>query len=786
VKKVRVINYPADTPFVFDNRIVLQGKLSKDETKNFTNNLPNYWDDSLQALKVKTIGFFYFNKLKNPPVFDTVNISRSIKFMSAYLKSQGYWYSKLSDSIHVDTIKGKKLVTVIMNVAPGKPTIIDSISYDLKDPRLQHFAQNRTKGSLIKPGKTLFAKDLIGAELDRLVNVYRNNGYFLFTRDNLIAEADTADVSLLQFTTDPFLQAAKIAADIDKRKQNPTCTIIIKQRPNIDSLKAYDSVKTTRLYHTGTIYYFPETGIAQIPDTVMNDTAQFKPFRLIDSLHHITMFSKNDKFVFQPMREHTYLFYGKPYNEFQYYKTINNLSQIGSWQQVDSRSVIRNDSVDFNIFLVPAVKQNITNDFEVSRNSGDFLSSNNLFGLTLNTSYRNRNVWKRAIQSVTTLSNGVELSFEPDLPLLQTVQSSLSHTYTFPHFLPPFKNWDKSNKWDNKKTFFSLNASYTDRSDFFRLRSFVANTGIQWKKKNQVWQFTPINIELYSLDTLPLLDSAFTTNPYLRTAFNTGSVVSSQATFSIAYVDKNHQNRSNYFNAGIEWTLLGTIIANIGKSQNDLYQFAKIQGQYVRTWNYKHSQLAMRSVLGFGYNYGNSSRFGNTLPFFKQFVEGGPNSMRGWGLRQLGLGSSLLSDTASSSFRDRYGDMQLEANIEYRFPLATIGGVNINSAVFTDVGNIWNVINDPNNPNGTFRFNTLGKDIAIAVGTGLRFDFSYFLIRIDFGLKLKDPARLENNGWLNVSNFTWRNDEFNVKDAVTGQPIPQNNYAFQLGIGLPF
>ncbi len=783
-KRVKVIDYPADTPFVYNNKIVLQGKLSKDVTKNFTNTLPNYWDDSLQALKQQVVVIFY--RIKNPPIFDSVNISKSVQFMRAYLKSQGYFYSSFRDKIDTAYVKGQRLVTVTMYVTPGTPTIIDSVSYGLKDTMLQALAKKWERGSLLKPHKSYFAKDLIANELDRLVNIYRNSGYFLLTRDNLIAEADTSD---LRFAKDSLERAHMMADTSAKKRWPPTCSIIIKLRPNADSLKAYDSAKSTRVYYTGNIYYYPETTISQNPDSLLKDSSQFRAISYNDSLRRITMYYNTGKFVLQPLKYHTYLNFGKPYDEYKFYKTVNSLSLIGAWQQVDSRSHIDNDTVDFHIFLVPTIKQNFSIDLEASRNTGDFLTSNNLFGLTVNTTYRDRDVWQRAIQSTTTLSNGVELSFEPDIPLLQTIQSSLGHTYTFPRILPPFtlleKLWDKKNNWENKRTFFSLNAAYTDRSDFFILKSFVANTGIQFKNKNLVWQITPVNIELYSLDTLPLLDTAFITNPFLRTAFNTGSVMSLQVNLSTTFPDRRHSGISNYISAGVEWTYLGTIITDIAKVPN-LYQFAKEQAQWVRTYNLRHTQLAMRFAEGFGVNYSGSSRFGITMPFFKQFAEGGPNSMRGWALRQLGLGSSLLSDTASSTFRDRYGDMELEYNFEYRFPIATIGGVNINSCFFTDMGNVWNVRNDPNNPNGTFALNTLGHDVAIAVGTGIRLDFSYFLIRVDFGLKLKDPARLENNGWLDVSHFSWRNDEFNVKDAVTGEPIPQDNYAFQLGIGLPF
>ena len=143
-----------------------------------------------------------------------------------------------------------------------------------------------------------------------------------------------------------------------------------------------------------------------------------------------------------------------------------------------------------------------------------------------------------------------------------------------------------------------------------------------------------------------------------------------------------------------------------------------------------------------------------------------------------------MSDT-SATYRDRYGDMQLEANMEYRFQLMTIAGVKVGSALFADVGNVWNIKKDTALPNSEFDISRLGKDIAIGLGTGLRFDFTYFLIRLDFGIKWKDPARWENNGWMQLSDFTWRNKEFLIKDS-NGRTINRNNYAFQLGINLPF
>ena len=770
-ERTTVKNYPVDTPFVFDNKIILDNDVPKDEKKKLSSSLQNYWDDSLRVPRVQQFGFFY--KIKNPPVFDTTNITRSKKFMDAYLQSQGYYYAQLNDTFHIDTFKNQLRTIVEMNIDPGKTTIIDSLGYDLNDTTLEQISLQEAKNSTIKPGKTVFTKDIINNELDRLISLYRQNGYFKMNRDNIYAEVDTTNTALLQLTLDPFAQAALIAEEAQKRKQNPTSTVVVKDTLPLEDSSVYNK------YYIGNIYYYPETAFNQVPDSLIG-----KDLNVLYQRREFTEFGDSDLFKFKPLRLHTFMKKGDLYNENFYLKTMNNLSAIGAWQTVDSRTVVRDDTVDFHYFLVPAVKNNLTIDLEASRNTGDFLSVGNLFGLAINTTYRNRNVWKRAIQSSTNFRNGVELSFDKNNALLQTFQSSLGQTFSFPNFIVPFKVKGRRNL-DGVRTLVGVNAAYSERKDFFRLRSLVMGWGYEWKKRNKVWQYKPLNIELYSLDTLRLLDSAFIVNPYLRNAFNTGSIVSQQLSFNVSYPTSPNAHHVNFIRMSIEEA--GGIFGRIKDLQDNIYQYLKLEGEYRHIINFRKTSLAFRGFGGIGYNYG---KIGNTLPFYKQFIAGGPNSMRAWSLRQLGLGSSILNDTSgtkTSAFRDRYGDMQLEANIEYRYPIATISSLQLNGALFTDIGNIWNIKKNPYNPNSEFSLNRLAKDIAIGIGTGLRFDFSYFLVRVDFGLKLKDPARRANNGWLDFSDFTWRNYEFEKRDEKGNVISPnRNNFAIQLGIGLPF
>jgi outer membrane protein insertion porin family len=776
-----VKNYPVNKPFVYENNVQITGNINKDEKKKLTSDLSNYWDDSLRAQTIQQFGVRYV--LKNPPVFDTANLSRTKVFMTGYLNSEGFYtptFANLDSCYSFDTVVKKNKppqirTTINLKINPGKQTIVDSLSYNLSNELLDSLATVNRKNSFIKPGKTPFSKQTIASELDRLVTLYRKQGYFLLTRDNLVAEVDTSLVSPSLIILDPFQQARILAEATEKRKQNPTCIVVIKERPNPDSALAEGDSIFFKQYYIGNIYYYPETRRFDIPDTLMHDTASFKVFRE----NYYTMYYRKGLFKFQPMREHSYISKGSFYNEDNFYKTLNNLNAIGTWERIDYRTVLRNDSIDFHYFLTPAKRETVSLNLELSHSTGDFLSTSSLVGISFNVNYLNRNLLHRAIQSNTTLSNGVEFGFNSGTSFIQTLQSSLTQSFSIPRLVGFSKLMSKV---DAARTNLVLNGSYYDRKDFYRLRSVVGSWGYQWRQKNVLWQFKFPNVELYFLDTLPGLDSAFQTNPYLRTSFNTGAILGAQGSFIYTYPSKRNKNITNYIRLGTEISSA----FGIRSLEENVYQFIKLEAEYRKLINYSKSSLAFRGFGGIGYNYHFTEKYGKTLPFYKQFIAGGPNSMRAWGLRLLGLGSSLVSDTAKD-FRDRYGDMQLEGNVEYRFTLAQFSGVKIGSALFVDMGNIWNIYRNDSVPNADFDLRRLWQDWAIGVGTGIRLDFSYFLIRVDFGIKVKDPAQYQvNNGWV-IKDFTWRNYLYSVKNADgVYQPATRNNYAFQLGIGLPF
>ena len=146
--------------------------------------------------------------------------------------------------------------------------------------------------------------------------------------------------------------------------------------------------------------------------------------------------------------------------------------------------------------------------------------------------------------------------------------------------------------------------------------------------------------------------------------------------------------------------------------------------------------------------------------------------MRAWGIRKLGPGSSI-QEYGNRGLPERYGDLQLETNIEYRFPFFTLAGFKVNGALYSDIGNVWYVKKAPGRkPEEIFNFNRLGKDIAVGVGTGLRVNFEYFVIRLDYSIKAKDPCP-------SPANRQYQNKWFGYK---RWSDMDQ----FQLGINYPF
>ncbi|MCX6208620.1 MAG: BamA/TamA family outer membrane protein [Bacteroidetes bacterium] len=771
-----VKNYPSK-PFVYNNKIVINNNIDAKEKKRLIAELGNYWDDSLQIRKQSKIGFFHTKVIDKPAVFDSTNLVRTARFMENYLRTQGYYYANIHYDTSITIVRTQKRITPVVTIDLGKNITIKSVKDSLIDSNLQRLAMQNSEFSLLKAGEP-YTKQKISNELDRLTALFNRNGYYNFRRDDIYALVDTTDSKFLDLTTDPF-ELIKLLDEYNKsKKENPRWDVTIRQRKDTTGI-------SSKQYFIGHIYYYPQALNFDLIDTTIN-----KFWLHSHTTGNYTIKFNNEIIKLSPLIQYTFFKRGDVYSNTNLFNTITAIGKLGAWKQVDAKFVVRdNDTLDLHIAMVPDKKYGIENTAELSKNTGD-LTAGNLIGISANFTYRNRNVWKQAIQSFTSLRAGLELSPNESSSTLQTFFATVGQTYSFPKMIAgkpmksvmkilPYNFMTKDEfKQSDKRTLLSVNAAYNDRLDLFRLRSVTGNYGYEFKKDNKTWLYSPINVELYSLDRLAGLDSLIKQNPFLQLSFNTGNVIGVGLNFSFyqTYINKRHSNRLHYFRYGIEES--GLLAGMFTTLENKVYRYGKLEVEYKEKTSKLNSEFAYKLFGGLGVNYSNSSEIGTTLPFFKQFFVGGPNSMRAWGLRQLGQGSSILSDTSSSSFKDRFGDIRIEGNFEYRFNIFNASFVKIGSAIYADVGNVWNLKKNDGNPNSEFNLSRFYKDVAIGVGTGLRLDFSIFLIRVDVAYKLKDPARQYNDGWINLKDASL------IEYRTNGTEV--RNFAVQLGIGLPF
>lgn len=748
-----VKKYPSDKPFVFETNINLVGKYNAGEKADLVSRLKNQLDDSMQ---VRSVSKAFYSVIKKPPAFDSASADKSIAFMNILLNKLGYFRNNIGYKVTIDTINVHQLrAKTTFDVTPGKLVRIDSIVYNIRQRDLQRLSDSAISDSYLKKGRS-FSQDTIGAELDRLVELYRNNGYLRFTRDELVCGWDTLDVSILQPTFDPFEQLAQME-QIRKHRESPTANLEIRLRSNIDSSRLHK-------YYVGNITMYPD---------LSEDTAYYS--RKEKWIRDMKMVYYKDQFKLKFLPQNVYFKRGEVYKQQAFLKTINRFNSLGAWRLVNIDQLPRktSDTVDFNIKLTPAMKYLFSANLEGSINSGNILSVSNLLGLGINVGLQNRNFARASNQSNLNVRFGTEFSVASGQQFIQTKQASIGYAIYFPRDIPKMKFLPEKFR-DNFRTVLSTNVANTDRKDLFNLTTVNAYWGydFSWRnKKNTTTKSISIklpNVEYNFLTKRDSLISLIAKNPSLRYIFNEGLVISMADNFT-AIRDRPKTTdilRVNFEESGL---ISGLIKTNLFDS---IYRFIKLDADAGRKFKFKKSELVLRLFGGVGFELqspsDNKSKY---LPFFKQYFAGGPSSMRGWGLRRLGPGSTIkyLSDDPLRS-----GDVQLEANAEYRFFVGNVAGFKLNSALFTDIGNIWYRRPNPDYNGGDFQFNKFYKDLAVDIGTGIRLDFNYFILRLDYALKARDPSPDPGNA---ASQGKW---------FYGWTPGSLLNGIFQLGVNYPF
>ena len=697
---------------------------------------------------------------EEPVLLDSALTVKSVQNLETYLQTRGYFSSDVE--CKVDTIAKRRRVKMTYKIEQGLPTRIDSLSYDFRDSSLRSVILADTAASLLNRGDILDISRL-DDERNRIAAWLNNRGYFDFTANNISYDVDT---------TERGLDAA--------------VTMIV--RP---TLVGYNE-RGGQIYENNAVYRLRNINIYPTYDPMLRSTSGFKADAVIDTTYYngltiIRDLNTTPQLRNAVLRRTVPLYPNYIYNASQISRTNKELMSMGFFsnskvafdrvnqgdsyltfigEEAEKNTLVdsRERYLDCNIYVTPALKQSMKVEVEASTTS-------TFYGLAATLGYSNTNAFRGAEAFDISARFGFEFMYARDVEKRSAQELGLTLGLSFPRFLSPF--WNKPGmKISHPRTRLELAFDYQNRPYYCR-NIFTTRWAYSWQqgaRSSLVIRPVDINwIDVKSVDEAFLSDID---NQYLRTSFESQLTAGLSASWVYNTQRSNFDQNVTVVRANLETA--GNLLQGLEKlfshpaEGKDYYEIFGIRySQYVRAdLSASHKidlghkmALAGRLFGGVGVTYGNS--MGRSIPFDRMFYCGGANSMRGWVPRTLGPGNK--PEVHDNTYPAQVGDVRLEANLEFRFPIWWI----FNAAVFVDAGNVWYLRDtEDNNPEEVFHFDNFYRQLGLNTGVGLRIDVTFIVLRLDLGIQLHNPGRPVGERW--IHNFKWK------------------NMALNFGVGYPF
>ena len=641
---------------------------------------------------------------EEPIYLSDVNPQRIEQLMLNRLDNRGFFYSKVSSKLD----STQKHAALKYQVELQQPYTLEQFKLDKDSLPIYNDISKALTQTEIKLGKR-FDLELMKYERERIDQELKQKGYYNFNPDFLIFEVDTNRYDNKKF--DLFLRLKK---NVPKKSLIP--------------------------YTIDSIAVFPNYSI---------DTDTLTPSRT-STINGISFFQKEE--FFKPEKLEPYILFGlgQKYNSRTASLTSNRLSSLGTYKFVNIRfnekDTSATDSVgslSADIYLSPLTKRSVRAEFQ------GVTKSNGFAGPGIAVTYNNRNLFKggETFGITGNFAYETQLSGGKDTGL-SSIAGGLKADLIIPSLLP-FS--PKSFKYAVPKTKISLGTDFLKRTKLYTLNSFNASFGYTWNANRFVYhELNPINVNYVKLsNTTEEFTAILDNNPFLSQSFEQQFIAGLNYTFT--YNELVDRNKNNPFFVSTSLDIAGNTLNLLSGSKTTIFgleyaQYAKadIDIRYYLKWK-KEQALVARLYGGWGVPFGNST----TLPFVKQFFSGGPYSVRAFKIRSLGPGTFNSEENGTSSFFDQSGNLKLEANLEYRFPIWSY----FKGAIFADAGNVWltnefeisedepaesREFNEELIANGKFSSNW-AKELGIGVGLGLRIDIQSFVLRFDFASPLQVP-----------------------------------------------
>lgn len=678
----------------------------------------------------KTIG-------EAPVIYDSTLTNISVKQVRLYLNNKGYFKSIVSDTV----IYKRKKANLTYRITTGPAYRVRNWSYDIEDRSLHTIFFADTINSLVKSG-VIFDIDLLQSERDRITNLLRDNGYFDFIKEYISFHVDSA-----------------ISDNVFDVK-------LLLRSPSYKLLNHDDSIVTQqhKQYMINKVLVYPEYSTGMVTDSCDSTIFISKTRRDVAFAAPYT-FIHRGKMAIDPstIAQSIFVKQNELYSITDVQQTYRRLSELSVFKYInisfekalnESDSAAPQGQLNCKVYLARLPKQSIAFETEGTNSGGDL-------GIAANISYQNKNIFKAAeilevrlkgaleVQNIDASGIGNKLIFD-NLPF-NTFESGLVTTIKVPRFVVPIRE-TRFPKYFRPRTIISGGLNYQKRPDYTRYMSnFVF--GYEWKESRyKKHLLNPIDFSGVSINR----DSLFTkkinalNDMRIRSAYSDHLTPATSYSFTYNNQQLNKTASFSFFrvNAEIAGNLLYLIqqqtnseINNEGGYNIFGIKFAQyirldVENRFYKVFD-ERNRIVFRQRIGAGLPFNNAY----TLPFEKAFYSGGANSIRGWQLRSLGPGS--YTDTLNIQF-DKTGEIILEANVEYRFPLYKF----LNGALFVDMGNVWLRHYNENYEGGEFNLSRFYKELALDYGLGIRFDFNYFIIRLDAAMPAYNPAYEEGDRWM--------------------------------------
>ncbi|MBE0392910.1 BamA/TamA family outer membrane protein [Flavobacterium sp. PL002] len=678
----------------------------------------------------KDKGFRYWlrTKVGEPPVlYSKVDLEYNKKVLQNYAENSGYFNTTaVADS----TRKGKK-ATATYTLDPKRQYKIRTVKFPDDSSAVSIAVRKTQRRTLLKKDQA-YNLDIIKLERERIDVRLKEKGFYYFNEDYLLIQVDS---TVADHQVDLIM---KVKKEIPALAQNQ--------------------------YEINKIIVYPNYKLAK--DSIVNDpkaTVQYNDFTIID---------KNNLFKPRIFDRTLYFKKGDLYNRTNHNLSLNRLVNLGTFKFVKNQFKVADTTgnfLDAYYYLTPLPKKSIRLELLAKTNSANYT------GTELNLNWSNRNLFKGAEQLTISAFGGLEVQVSGQNNGFNVYRFGTEANLIWPRIISPFKFHSASGYVPKTKA--TLGYEFQNRTKLYSLQTFKGSFGYLWKeneRKEHLFNLTEITYASPQ-NVTALYQSQIDSLPSL------GKVIEKQLifgpTYSYTYTNTMEKRKKNtfYYNGKID--LSGNITglatgANIKDGNTKkifdvpFSQFIKIENEFRHYLKLSEdSQIASRLIVGAGFAYGNSDQ----MPFIKQFFNGGTNSIRAFRARSIGPGTFDGSKTTNTFLPDQSGDVKLEFSTEYR---AKIYGL-VKGAVFLDAGNIWLLKDDPDKPGGKFSKDFL-NELAVGVGAGLRFDFSFLVLRTDLAFPIRKPYLADGNRWVldkvSFGNGSWRNE----------------NLVFNLAIGYPF